>query len=149
MKSMCPAFPYRMLPKDDPRNTMQENYPKPIELLVCRSCRHGITNSEDDIRPGTRLLKALQRTSLPTEMTIKSVSCLANCSNGCSIVLRSSERWSYVYGNLNPAEHVDIIIDGAKKYLDAADGKVPWRKRSDHFRKNCVARIPPIEVEND
>jgi predicted metal-binding protein len=63
--------------------------------------------------------------------------------------LRSPERWSYVYGNLNPAEHVDVIIDGAKKYLNAADGKVPWRERSDHFRKNCVARIPPIEVEND
>ena len=128
---------------------MQETHPKPIELLVCKSCRHVEANSEDETRPGTRLLEALEGTNLPPEITLKSVSCFANCSNGCSIVLRSPERWSYVYGNLNPAEHVDVIIDGAKKYLNAADGKVPWREKSDHFRKNCVARIPPIEVEND
>ncbi|MYH58038.1 MAG: metal-binding protein, partial [Boseongicola sp. SB0675_bin_26] len=24
-------------------------------------------------------------------------------------------------------------------------GLVPWRERPEHFRKNCIARIPPIE----
>ena len=128
---------------------MQDSRQKFVELLVCKSCRHGTISFEDETRPGAHLADALRNAKLPTEISIKEVACFSNCSNGCSIVLRGENRWSYVYGNLHPEDDVETIIDGAKKYLNAADGIVPWRERSDHFRKNCVARIPPIEVEHD
>ena len=52
---------------------------------------------------------------------------------------------SYVYGNLDAINHVETILDGLAKYRESDDGRVPWRERPEHFRKNCVARIPPIE----
>ena len=120
--------------------------PKPIEILVCNICRHRDYPKEADPRPGALLLEALAKQELPAKIAVRSVKCLSNCSHGCSVVLRGEGRWSYVYGNLTPNEHVSAIVDGANKYLSATDGLVPWRERPEHFRKNCIARIPPIEA---
>ena len=119
---------------------------KPIEILVCDSCRHDDFPKVADTLPGALLLEALAKQELPVEIAVRSVKCLSNCSQGCSIALRGEGRWSYVYGNLTPNEHVSTIIEGATKYLTSADGLVPWRDRPEHFRKNCIARIPPIEA---
>ena len=124
----------------------QQKAPKPIELLVCSRCRRGLTVLEGEKRPGEILSDALQMQTLPENVTVHRVNCLSNCSKGCTIVLRGEARWSYVYGNLDPQKHVETIIDGISKYLNANDGVVPWRERPEHFRKNCIARIPPTEV---
>ena len=127
-------------------NAENDKILKSIEILVCDSCRHEDFPKVADTRPGALLLEALAKQELPVEIAVRSVKCLSNCSQGCSIALRGEGRWSYVYGNLTPNEHVSTIIEGATKYLTSADGLVPWRDRPEHFRKNCIARIPPIEA---
>lgn len=118
--------------------------PAPAELLVCTTCRRGLPAEEGDARPGALLHMALARAGLPQGITLKPVECLSNCDHGCSIVLRGGPaRWTYVYANLDAAGDVATIVDGAAKYHATADGLVPWRDRPVHFRKNCVARIPP------
>ena len=117
-----------------------------VELLVCTTCRHGEA-PPDAARPGAVLLDLLAETP-PTGVTVRAVECLSNCSRGCTVALRAAGRWTYVYGNLDPAQHLDTLIDGALKYRDAPDGLVPWRDRPEHFRKNCIARIPPMEAPN-
>ena len=54
-------------------------------------------------------------------------------------------RWSYVYGRLSDANARDVIA-GASAYAAAPDGIVPWRSRPEIFRKQSLARIPPIAV---
>ena len=102
-----------------------------VEILVCTKCRRGQSDDAGAVRPG-----------------LHDVTCLSNCSNGCSIALRGPGRWTYVYGNLHETSHTDAIIDGVTKYQATQDGVVPWRERPDHFRKNCIARIPPLEIPN-
>ena len=116
-----------------------------VELLVCTTCKKGRNLSEGLKNPGQILFDNLMAAEVPEGTRIKSVGCLANCSNGCSIVLRGQGLWSYVYGNLDEINHVETILDGLAKYRESDDGRVPWRERPEHFRKNCVARIPPIE----
>lgn len=117
----------------------------PVELLVCTTCRRGLPVEDEAQRPGTLLHKALEQADLPEGVTLKAVECLSNCDQGCSIVLRGGpERWTFVYENLNEVDHVDVIVDGATKYLASEDGLVKWRERPEHFRKNCASRIPPI-----
>ena len=116
-----------------------------VELLICTTCKKGQSLSEGIISPGQVLYDNLVAAQVPHGVKIKSVGCLANCSNGCSIVLRAQGFWSYVYGNLDEVKHVDTILEGLAKYCESSDGRVPWRERPEHFRKNCVARIPPIE----
>jgi predicted metal-binding protein len=97
----------------------------PVELLVCTTCRRGLPVEDDAKRPGTLLHKALEQAELPEGITLKAVECLSNCNEGCSIVLRGGpERWTFVYEHLNETDHVDMIVDGATKYLATEDGLV-------------------------
>lgn len=117
----------------------------PVELLVCTTCKRDGMDSEG-IRPGAVLHDALAQADLPESVVLKPVECLSNCTQGCSVVLRGGDaRWTYVYGNL-AEDAVEIVVDGASRYAETADGLVPWRERSEHFRKNCIARIPPLSA---
>lgn len=116
----------------------------PVELLVCTSCRLGGAASDGE-RPGALLYRRL-RAAMPSGATVSPVECLSNCAQGCTVVLRGPGRWTYVYGRLDPALHLDALREGTEAYAGTADGLVPWRARPDHFRKNCIARIPPQEI---
>ena len=117
----------------------------PVELLVCTKCRRDTDLADGKTRPGAVLLENLKTEALPDGVTLRPIECLSNCSQGCTIALRGPDRWTYVYGNLHEVSHLDTIIDGATRYRATTDGIVPWRERPEHFRKNCIARVPPLE----
>jgi predicted metal-binding protein len=120
----------------------------PVELLVCTTCKREGMDPEAE-RPGAVLHRALSAGGLPANVVLRPVECLSNCNHGCSIVLRGGpRRWTYVYGNL-AEDAAGVVVDGASRYAATADGLVPWRERPEHFRKNCIARIPPLEPAND
>ncbi len=117
-----------------------------VELLVCTTCKREGMDPEAK-RPGAVLHERLSGAGMPEGVTLRGVECLSNCSSGCSVVLRGgARRWTYVYGNLDPDTGVEIVLDGATRYQSTEDGLVPWRERPEHFRKNCIARIPPLEA---
>ena len=120
-----------------------------VTLTVCTTCRRADVDPEAT-RPGSILLEALKETGVPEGVSIRGVEWLSACKRGCSMVLSGGDkRWTYVYGDLDPNEHVEEIIAGAAAYAATEDGLVPWRERPEHFRKNCIARIPPLEIPND
>lgn len=118
--------------------------PPGVQVLVCVTCRG--TAAQAEPRAGAALLDGLRAADLPAGVVVTPAECLSNCTRGCTIALRGDGRWTYVYGNLDPAEHIATIADGVARYHATADGVVPWRERPDHFRKNCIARIPPLET---
>lgn len=127
---------------------MSENPTPPVELMVCVKCRSAVELVESEVRPGAQLLEAISGEQVPEHVTVTGVECLSNCTRGCSVALRGGAgRWTYVYGNFTPQDAA-LVLDGAQKYQQTEDGLVPWRERSDHFRKNCIARIPPMETSN-
>ncbi|MFN4099868.1 MAG: DUF1636 family protein [Pararhodobacter sp.] len=117
-----------------------------IDLLVCVTCRYLDQRDADPeaARPGRLLADALAG-GMPEGVTLRETECLSNCSRGCTVALRGPGRWTYVYGNI-AADQAALVAEGAAKFANAPAGLVPWRERSDHFRKNCIARIPPLEV---
>jgi len=153
-----PLLPRSVVPKGP--NVMTEATMLPpdlpdAELLICVTCKTSSPADPladlggDETRPGARLYAALIAGELPAGLRVHAVECLSNCTRGCTVALRGGDRWSYVYGNLNPDTDVETLRDGAARYLTAADGLVPWRERSQHFRKNCIARIPPYTLTKD
>ncbi len=114
------------------------------ELLVCIKCRSGQEIPEGDMRPGQALYEAVIAHDVPDSVKVTPTECLQNCDSGCSVVLRDgAQQWTYVYGNLQSGD-AEMLLDGAVQYSETADGVIPWRQRPEHFKRNCVARIPPL-----
>jgi len=120
----------------------------PTELLVCVKCRRGREMPGDDRRPGQALYDALGGLELPEGVRVTPVECLQNCDHGCTVALRGGARWTYVFANVDELADPAMILDGAARYHATADGLIPWRERPEHFKRNCVARIPPLETTN-
>ena len=116
-----------------------------VELLICLTCKRGIQADADAPRPGA-VLMALVEGRAPDGVSVRGVGCLSNCNRGCSVALRGTGRWSYVYGDIDPACHVADLLDGAARYAATADGLIPWRERPQILRKGVIARIPPLEA---
>lgn len=121
---------------------------RPVELLVCTRCR--IAGAEaGEVRPGMILHDRLAGADLPNGVSINPVECLSNCTRGCTVALRAPGCWTYVYGGFEPDRDIDVIVEGTTRYLESEDGRVPWQERPEHFKRNCIARIPPMETIND
>jgi predicted metal-binding protein len=114
-----------------------------VKLLVCTTCRAGEPVPDDGAVPGARLADALEISGPPEGVVIARVECLSACSQGCAVALSAPGRWSYVYGRLTEADAPEILA-GAAHYAASVDGIVPWRERPVIFRKQSLARIPPI-----
>lgn len=114
-----------------------------VRLHVCVTCRAGQAIAEGEETPGARLHKALLAAGAPSGVEIVAVECLSACSQGCSVALSGAGRWSYVYGRLT-ADDAASILAGAAAYAATADGLVAWRERPEIFRKQSLARVPPM-----
>ncbi|QJF51903.1 DUF1636 family protein [Roseobacter ponti] len=117
------------------------------EMLVCIKCRRGREVPETETRPGQHLYDQLSAMDAPEGVRVRPVECLQNCDFGCTVALRGGNRWTYVFANVDEMSHPEMILDGAARYHATADGLIPWRERPEHFKRNCVARIPPMETE--
>ena len=114
-----------------------------VTLHVCTTCKAG--EPVEDGRPvmGARLLAALAAAGAPDGVRIVPVECLSACNTGAAVALSAPGRWSYVYGRLTDADAAAILA-GAAAYAAAADGIVTWSERPVIFRKQSLARIPPL-----
>jgi len=114
-----------------------------VTLHVCTTCKAGEITAEGDPVPGARLHAALMAQAAPEGVRIVGVECLSACNSGAAVALSAPGRWSYVYGRLGDADAAEILL-GAAAYAAAPDGIVPWRQRPVIFRKQSLARIPPL-----
>jgi predicted metal-binding protein len=114
-----------------------------VTLHVCITCRAGQSLPDGETTPGARLHAAILQAGAPASVDVVAVECLSACSQGCSVALSAPGRWSYVYGRLSELNANDIVA-GAAAYAAAPDGIVPWRARPEIFRKQSLARLPPI-----
>jgi predicted metal-binding protein len=116
-----------------------------VTLHVCTTCKANLPVEEGELPTGARLYAALTEAEAPAGVRIVAVECLSACTQGAAVALSAPGRWSYVYGRLTEADAADILA-GAAAYQAAADGLVPWRARPVIFRKQSLARIPPMEL---
>ena len=112
-------------------------------LYVCTTCRRE-GDDPDGPRAGARLLDALRAQAGDTSLRIEPVECLSVCKRPCTVAVASADRWTYVYGDMDPALSAETILSGLDAYAATADGIVPWRQRPAAFRTGVIARIPPF-----
>jgi predicted metal-binding protein len=118
-------------------------------IYVCTTCRQqGKQESEPDSepRPGALLAAATEQAAAGTEVVVRRLRCLANCSRGPSAAMRANGSWTYLFGGLDVA-NADALVEGARLLAGAADGILPWRGRPDILKRGLIARVPPLDFE--
>ena len=112
-------------------------------LHICMTCKAGLVEGGPCL--GARLFNAISALPQPLNVTVVPVDCLSACNTGAAVALSQSGSWGYVYGRMTVENAADILA-GAAAYARTADGLVPWRERPVIFRKQSLARIPPMET---
>ena len=116
-------------------------------VYVCITCQHAGA-PPDEPRPGAILAEATAQAAQGTGIAVRRVRCLANCSRGPSAATRCNGSWTYIFGGLG-TDCAAALIDGARLLAAAADGLLPWRGRPEPLKRGLIARIPPLDFEED
>jgi predicted metal-binding protein len=114
-------------------------------IYVCITCRRA-GEAEAEPRFGALLASATERAANGTEVTVRRLRCLANCTRGPSAAVRANGSWTYLFGGLDTA-NAAALVEGAKLLAGAADGILPWRGRPDILKRSLIARVPPLDFD--
>ncbi len=116
--------------------------PAPL-VYVCITCR-AAGEPDQQPRPGELLAAATERAAAGTEVEVRRLRCLANCTRGPSAAMRANGSWTYVFGGLDPTCG-EALVAGARLLAGAADGILPWRGRPEPLKGRLIARVPPLD----
>ena len=114
-------------------------------VYVCITCRP-VGAPDSALRPGAILAAATERAAAGTEVEVRRLRCLANCTRGPSAALRCNGSWTYVFGDLDES-CAGALVQGARMLAHAADGILPWRGRPERLKRGLIARVPPLDFE--
>ena len=80
---------------------------------------------------------------------MRRVRCLANCNRGLSAAIRRDIAWTYVFGELDPDRDAPALVEGARLFAGARETIMPWRGRPEVLKRGLIARVPPIDFEEE
>ena len=114
-------------------------------IYVCVTCRHP-GEPDSDPRPGAVLAAATAQAAEGSDVVVRKVRCLANCTRGLSGAVRCHGSWTYVFGGLDIGCGA-ALVTGARLLAGATDGIMPWRGRPEPLKRGLITRVPPINFE--
>lgn len=117
-------------------------------LSICTTCRDG-REVDGGLRGGTRLAQAvltLQKVTGGSAISLRGVQCMSQCKRPCIASLSGPNRFTYVFGDLDPenADHIDALFELVALYGVAQEGFLERRERPEALRSNILGRLPPI-----
>ena len=125
---------------------------KPV-LSICMTCRDG-RETLNELRGGARLaknvIKQLEQ-STSTEVSLRGIQCMSQCKRPCIASLSSCDRFTYVFGDLDPenTDHIDALLALVALYEKAPEGFIERRNRPEALRSNILGRIPPLSSTSE
>jgi predicted metal-binding protein len=123
----------------------------PHHLFVCTSCRPANAPREPrESRAGAQLYHNLTKRfsswARREGFVIVPYGCLSVCPRPCGIAMRAPGKFTYVFGDVEPALTEDAVIECATLYRNAPTGFLPREERPSALRSAILARVPPLEL---
>lgn len=126
--------------------------PDTVCLSVCTRCKPPDFTGPDQERPGYRLagavLDAVRQNPSPNLM-LRGVLCMSQCKRPCAIALSSPDKYTLLFGDLDPATTVSDILTLTNQYAASPDGLVPRDQRPEPLRAGILGRIPPLGYDGE
>ncbi len=113
-------------------------------ISVCTTCRH----KGHDCRPGRVLIDRLRRAidcagdSVGADFEISGVACMAGCDRPCTVAYYGSCKATYLFGDIDPDDHIDDLIAFARQYAAPGDGWCSSVQRPKGLADKTLARVP-------
>ncbi|MEE2944632.1 MAG: DUF1636 domain-containing protein [Pseudomonadota bacterium] len=114
------------------------------QITVCTSCRH----KDQSCRPGYDLIVKLRDAiaaagdAIPEEFEISGTACMAGCDRPCTVAYFGSRKATYLFGDIDPDQDIDDLVNFAKTYAFLNDGWCSSVDRPGKLRKSTLARVP-------
>lgn len=118
---------------------------------ICVTCKlKGEPVPDDQTRPGRELFDRVSAYARETgaDLSILPIECMNNCSRGCTVTFSAQDRWTYVFGNIEPDREdlPEAIFHNARLHLQSDDGTIPYKQRHPKLKLGTITRIPPLPL---
>jgi predicted metal-binding protein len=120
-------------------------------LVMCTTCKFpdGRKTGEDGRTGGQTLISEMRgilADECRADVEVVEQGCLWNCTQGCSVLVRDTERYSYVTGKHEPTRaQAEAILQWFDMHGQTDTGEVPFRLWPDRMRGHFIARMPPVK----
>lgn len=118
-------------------------------IVFCATCRFpdkekvngdGVTGGEMLAREMEALLAETGR----DDVYVERQECLWSCTEHCNVLLRDTEKFSYLTGRFAPErDSAESLLEWFDMHGESDEGAVPFRQWPDGMRGHFIARLPP------
>jgi len=118
--------------------------PASRRITVCIACRH----TGSDCRPGLDLIARLRAAidkageARGALFEISGVACMAGCDRPCTVAYHATDKATYLFGDIDPADDIGDLVRFAKQHAGLDDGWCSATQRPGKLRHTTLARAP-------
>ena len=80
--------------------------------------------------------------SIGADFEISGIACMAGCSRPCTVAYQASRKASYLFGDIEPDDHIDDLVSFARQYASIEDGWCNATERPVGLIDKTLARLP-------
>jgi predicted metal-binding protein len=117
-------------------------------LSICFRCKpEGWAGDADARRPGADLADAIEaeatRRGIDQEV-LRDVRCMSQCKRPCVVAFSGEGRFTYLFGDLDPARDAPAVLDAFALYRTRPDGFMERFERPEVLQAGILGRVPPL-----
>ena len=124
------------------QNSAGDRYPA---LSICLRCRDDREDVSNQVRGGTRLAQAVLKAGIEeAALDVRGVHCISQCKRPCAIAISGPDRFTYLFGDLDPSQHARDVVELALLYVQSPNGFMTRSDRPQSMRAGVLGRVPPL-----
>lgn len=116
-------------------------------LSVCFRCKPEGWAGADERRPGAELADAIEDEIGKRALDIavmRDVRCMSQCKRPCVVAFSGAGRFTYLFGDLDPARDAGAVLDAFTLYSERDDGFMERFERPEVMQAGILGRVPPL-----
>ena len=116
-------------------------------IAVCTTCRPVLTASApgwDLIRRLRTALGPVAQSGVAQGFSVSGIACMAGCTRPCTVAVQASDKATYLFGDIDPADDIDALVAFARLYETSANGWTRSGERPPALAGKTLARVPAL-----